>query len=111
MTTEEWQAKKHGDAPTLRGAVLLREDLAPENLRQKLAERTVVSNQINEEELAQIWDFCIKCDTRFEIVRKTKSPNDIVKLINHIQYQSIVQDREQLEVANSIPSGPQRIRG
>ena len=53
MTTEEWQAKKHGDAP-IRGAVLLREDLAPENLRQKLAERTVVSNQINEEELAQI---------------------------------------------------------
>lgn len=111
VTTQEWQAKVNGDAPTLRGAVLLQEDLAPENLRQKLAERTAVSNQINEKELAQIWSFCIKRDTRRTIARKTQAPNDIVKLINNIQYQSIVRDREQLQVADSIPSGPQRIRG
>ncbi|MEL7078654.1 MAG: hypothetical protein AAFY50_06305 [Cyanobacteria bacterium J06648_1] len=112
ITRQQWLEREFNELPTLRGAVLLQEDLTPENIRRQLTDCIAIrQSHIDDELWSKIWNFCTRDGTRQKVARKSIEPISAVRLMNQIQYESLVLDGLQKKVANSIPPGPQRLRG
>ncbi len=112
ITRQQWQDRRFDNLPTTRGAVLLKEDLTPENIRQKLAERVIIQqSKISDGEWKEICSFCTQDSVREKIKNRLAEQNDVVTLMNRIQYSSFILDNIQKKIATEIPPGPQRLRG
>ena len=112
ITHEEWSENEYDELAHIRGSVLLKEDLEPEVIKQKLSNcvRTKQSN-ISQEEWKRIWSFCVKKGKRKHIYNLTREQDTIAKVINSIEYESMMFDSKQSEIDSVYPEGPQRLRG
>ncbi|MEL6439178.1 MAG: NERD domain-containing protein [Cyanobacteria bacterium J06621_8] len=111
----EW-AERFGSLPALRGAILLKEDLAPERIKHRLSDcihdqrksgKHLPSQAVKE----QLWEFCRRENVRVNVAKASREQDSIATLMREIQYKSVVLDKLQEKIANEIPPGPQRLRG
>jgi len=112
VTHQEWLEDEYDELAHLRGSILLKEDLEPEKIKQKLLNCVrIKQSNITQEEWRKIWSFCTKKGKRKHIYNLTSEQETVAKVINSIEYESMMFDTKQNEIDSVYPEGPQRLRG
>ncbi|MEN9205064.1 MAG: hypothetical protein Q6K70_04570, partial [Thermostichales cyanobacterium DRC_bins_46] len=111
----QWQEKGFADLPCTQGVVLLKEDLKPASLREKLeiANQESPQRPLSDEQWQHLLRFFGGSLPRREPrpVPAGAAPENPLRVIHHIESQLRFLDGNQQKVAFEIPEGPQRIRG
>ncbi len=114
ISSKDWNDRGFNTSPAIPSTIIFADDLPPERLSKKLENVPAEERQdpISEKQWKMAKSVlqgapALRREPREEPIDK----NSKASLLREVELQILSMDRTQLEVAQSIPPGPQRIRG